>query len=84
MLLTFHSAASFWASWHDFVPKLREGDSSVFVLVHFLNDLLDFFLTHVKASAFNYSLKFCPANAATFIKVKRIECIINIEIWHTS
>jgi len=72
---------SLGASWSNFIRELSKGDSAVLVLVHLRNDLIDFLLGDVEASALNDSLKFISGDAAIAVEVKGVERIVGIEVW---
>ena len=61
-----------------------ERDSSTLVLVHLFNKLVSFFIGHVESSALNHSLELFPANLSVTINIKRVEGIIDVEIWHAA
>ena len=60
---------------------LSKGDLAILVLVHLFNDLIDFLLGDVEASALNDSLKFISGNAAIAVEVEGVECVVDVEVW---
>jgi len=72
---------SLGASWSNFIGELSKGDSAILVLVHLLNDLIDFLLGDVETSALNDSLKFISGDAAIAIEVEGVECVVDVEVW---
>ena len=60
---------------------LSKGDSAILVLVHLLNDLIDFLLGDVETSALNDSLKFISGDAAIAVEVEGVECVVDVEVW---
>ena len=60
---------------------LSKGDSAILVLVHLLNDLIDFLLGDVETSALNDSLKFISGDATISVEVEGVECVVGVEVW---
>jgi len=72
---------SLGASWSYFIGELSKGDSAILVLVHLLNDLIDFLLGDVETSALNDSLKFISGDATIAVEVEGVECVVGVEVW---
>ena len=61
---------------------LSEGDSAVFVLVHFLDDLGGLLLTDVEATRLDQALELFASDPAVVVHVEGVECLIDVEVGH--
>lgn len=75
-------SASHRALWHNLFSELSEGNSSILVFVHFLDNFGCFLLTDIEATRLDKALELLARNTAAIILVKRVESLIDIEIGH--
>ena len=61
---------------------LSKGNSSVFVLVHLFNDLLDLLLRDVEATRLDHSSEFFTRDGTTVVQIHRVEGLVDVEVWH--
>lgn len=80
-MLGLSHSVSLGASWSYFIGKLSEGNSSILVLVHLIDDLFDFFLGDIESSALDDSLKFISGDAAISVKVEGVEGVVGVKVW---
>ena len=70
------------ALWHDLLSKLSEGDSAVFILIHFLNNLCSFLIANVEATGLDQASELFARDGTIIIHVERVECLIDVEVGH--
>ena len=67
---------------HDLLSELSEGDSAVFILIHFLNNLCSFLITNVEATGLDQASELLARDGSIIIHVERVECLIDVEVGH--
>ena len=70
------------ALWHDLLSEFSEGDSAVFILIHFLNNLCSFLIANVEATGLDQASELLARDGSIIIHVERVECLIDVEVGH--
>ena len=83
LLLSFigYASSSYRTLGSDVISELGESDSSVFVLIHFVDDLVEFLLSDEVSSRFNHSSKLDSGDGSITVKIEGVESLIGIESW---
>ena len=74
-------SSSNWALVAGFTREFCKTDSCVLISVHFVNQLVEFFLSDEVSSGLNHPSNFICRNLAIFIQIKGIESFISVETW---
>ena len=67
---------------HDLLPELSERDSTVFILIHFLNNLCSFLIADIEATRLDQASELLAGDGTIIVHVERVECLIDVEVGH--
>lgn len=74
-------SSSGWGVVDNFLSELGEGDSTITVLVHLVNDLIDLLVGNKVASGLDHSLELTGIDGTVVVKIKRVESLVAVEAW---
>lgn len=75
------ASSSYRTLGSDIISELGESDSSVFVLIHFVDNLVEFLLSNEVSSRFDHSSKLDGGDGSITIKIEGVEGLIGIKSW---
>lgn len=65
---------------HDLLSELSEGDSSVLVSIHFLDDLGGLLLGDVETAGLNETLELVTGDGSAIVLVEGVESLVDVEV----
>ena len=74
-------SSSNWTLGSDVISELGESNSSVFVLIHFVDDLVEFLLSDEVSSRFDHSSKLNSRDGSISVEIEGVESLVGIESW---
>lgn len=74
-------SSSSWGVVDNLFSELREGDSTVTVLVHLVDDLVDLLVGNEVTSGLNHSLELSSIDDTVVVEIKGVEGLVGVEAW---